>query len=567
MSNLAIIWGIAAVVLLALALYRPGTSEDRKNKRTRAIAPWPFFWFALVSFLVTLAWPFIANGPLGDYTGWLIAAWIVAGLVVAIASFGVAMIAAFAVAALLIGPASPAVAQSLGIGVSQSSNDEAPAEDEANTTDTETEEEAPPEDQVTVDESEANVYPEHYIQLLTERGVTLEETNGVSIPTFQVGSLKSDRRDTDSVNASLPNKDRDDVIVLILTEPDYAAHVASGLSRVEVTTLDGGKVSLEEINPWLEEFSDPANINDWAQSAMDADDAGRVEAARKMVLIAILTERFADGGVQGDLATSYNFRLADGAGGSLAVDPDNPFGTVPEFALSPKQYKGEFVVFEVTYKGHEGCYARWGINTGDGRFAGLPCEQPKPEQPKPERPSPPAPPTEEPPPSSPPPAEPPSSPPPSSPPPTSPPPTSPPPEEPPPPAEKCPWNPALPPGHPDCLEPKDPADDPPPPPGVDPQPQPDPVETAPPAPPEQPIDPGEQPGDSIPPADDGQPDVPVPGDEGHEPPPAPPAEDEDVAPTPEDPGEEIGDPDAALLLPLAPLALGLLRRRPEVVES
>jgi hypothetical protein len=292
----------------------------------------------------------------------------------------------------------------------------------------------------------------------------------------------------------------------------------------------------------------------------------RVDYAKKMVLVALLVERFSDGGVQGDRETDFNFRLIDGDGGSFSVNAENPLETIPEIGLSPKQYKGEFVVFRVTYKGFEGCFGEFGINTGDGRFAGFTCEQPKPVVPTatpPDNPTPPEHTT---------------------------PPTTPPSNEcvqPASPGEgwtwdqgACKWNPpSTPPLNPVCVQPDKPGEEytwsqeecewipfdkldrnnPTPPEGVDQQPQPDPVETTPP-PAVDPIDPTDPPGSS-------DPDVPVDGGEDNPTPSDPPAVDPSPEPSPSDPGTHIPDPDAAGapaaagMVPLGLLSLGLLKRR------
>ena len=89
------IWGAASAVFLILGFVR--------DRRGRAIAPWPFFWFAAISAVVTLFWPSIMGGWLSAYEPWLIVGWIVAGLIVAFANFGWAMFAALAVAVLFFG--------------------------------------------------------------------------------------------------------------------------------------------------------------------------------------------------------------------------------------------------------------------------------------------------------------------------------------------------------------------------------------------------------------------------------------------------------------------------------
>lgn len=547
MLNLALIWGAASLASLVLWFF---TGRVRQDGRRYRKVPGTFFWFALVSTLVSLAWPLITSGPLAEFAGWLIAAWVLAGIIVAFANFGWAVLATLVLAGLLIGPVVPAAGSAMLQGFGSTAQTAAPTDEPT----------APPEELVTVDESEAAIYPERYLDILRDYGYAIEEIDEQSIPVFESCSTEYELKAwTDAVCAPLDPKDRTSVLARILGSPDYAAHVASGLGKLEVTTLDGTAIPLVEINPWLSEFSDPATINDWGQSAMDAEGTARIEYAHKMVLVAILVERFTDKGVQGDRETAYNFHVVtSGTGGSLAVDESNAWGAIPEFELSPKQYKGEFVVFEVTYKGQEGCYGSFGINTGDGRFAGFTCEAPEPvpaTQPEPEPSTPPEP---EPEPSTPPEPEP----------------SNPPTDECVQPAnpgggytwnpDACVWVPPI----DECVQPAQPgedftwneeqcawipfdkpdADNPDEPEGVDPQPQPDPVETEAPAP-VDPIDPEEEQGDPIGPGEDGTPEVPVDGDEGGEAPTDPPAEDPELPAEPND--GEIVDPDAPVIDPAA----------------
>ena len=340
---------------------------------------------------------------------------------------------------------------------------------------------------------------------------------------------------------------------MVLGSPDCAAQVASGLYRLPVIGLDGTTTTLGTLSLWLDEFKDEATLNDWAQSAMDSEGADRIEYARKLVLIAVQLERFTHSeDVEKGRETSYNFHaVVDGTGGTLSVDESNPWDTIPEFELSPRQYKGDFITYRVIYKGYEGCWSEFGINIGDGRFAGFPCKTPTPEpEPEPEP----------------------------TPTPTTPPPagkfcTAPDGTKYPEGDERCnpveekfctaPDGTKYPEGDercnpvdkPDELNPDEPE-------GVDVQDQDDPIETEPTAPPSTPIDTEEEPGDSIPPGDDGEPVTPVDGDEGNEPPSDPPAEDTDNTGDEENPADgDIIDPDAAGLLPLGLIGLGLWRRR------
>lgn len=362
------IWGAASAVFLILGFVR--------DRRGRAIAPWPFFWFAAISAVVTLFWPSIMGGWLSAYEPWLIVGWIVAGLIVAFANFGWAMFAALAVAVLFFGMV-PANAFSTSIPTeTPTASPSASAAPTSSPSPTATPD---PAADTTVDESAAAVYPDRYLTLLREHGYTVSEVDGVQIPNFTTCSTEYDKKLWgDAICPPLDPKDRGSVLAHILADPAYAAHVATGLTMMELRQLDGNTFRLTDRNPWLNEFKDPALINDWGQSAMAATGSARVDYAKKMVLVALLVERFSDGGVQGDRETAFNFRLIDGDGGSFSVNAENPLETIPEVGLSPKQYKGEFIVFRVTYKGFEGCFGEFGINTGDGRFAGFTCEQPKP---------------------------------------------------------------------------------------------------------------------------------------------------------------------------------------------
>jgi hypothetical protein len=541
------IWGAASAVLLILGFVR--------DKRGRAIAPWPFFWFAAISAAVTLFWPSIMGGWLSAYEPWVFVGWIVAGLIVAFANFGWALFAALAVAVLFFGMV-PANAFS-----TSAPTDTPMASPSASTTPTSSPSPTATPDpaaDTTVDESAAAVYPDRYLTLLREHGYTVSEVDGVQIPNFTTCSTEYDKKLWgDAICPPLDPKDRGSVLAHILADPAYAAHVATGLTMVELRQLDGNIFRLTDRNPWLNEFKDPTLINDWGQSAMAATGPMRVDYAKKMVLVALLVERFSDGGVQGDRETAFNFRLIDGDGGSFSVNAENPSGTIPEIGLSPKQYKGEFVVFRVTYKGFEGCFGEFGINTGDGRFAGFTCEQPKPVVPTatpPDNPTPPEHTT---------------------------PPTTPPSNEcvqPASPGEgwtwdqgACKWNPpSTPPMNPVCVQPDKPGEEytwsqeecewipfdkldrnnPTPPEGVDQQPQPDPVETTPP-PAVDPIDPTDPPGSS-------DPDVPVDGGEDNPTPSDPPAVDPSPEPSPSDPGTHIPDPDATSTPAAATVGVGFL---------
>jgi len=215
-------------------------------------------------------------------------------------------------------------------------------------------------------------YPAEYVELVREYGYDTQEFSGEEFPVPVAGTLLNGKQDTDSVRPPLAEKSAKQVIAIVLSEFDVGAQAGSGLANMPA--IVNGKTLLE-LNPWLEEFADPAKINDWATEAIGGSEVEQLIAAKKLVLVAMLFERVGPNGIA-IKQTSFNFHLVwNEDGGTLAIDPSNP-KAIPEFELNPHQYEGEFVMFEVTLKGIEGCWLQFGINTGDGRFAGFACPTP-----------------------------------------------------------------------------------------------------------------------------------------------------------------------------------------------
>lgn len=585
MSIIAIILGVAAAASFVLWTR---TGRTRPNGEVYHLIPGPYGWFLLVSALVVYFWPSIQDGPVGPHTGLFIAGWVLAALVVAVAPFvgAVAVTAVVAIVAMLVGPVAPVIAAE--VNGAPSSTSASPTNSPSPTV----EPTASPEAQVATTPADIpEVYPERYLNILRDNGYTIENIDGKQVPAFQAKSTKryDDKRKAWIDAVCLPVANREAVLAMILGSPDCAAQVASGLYRLPVIGLDGKTRQLNEHSPWLAQFKDPSGLNDWAEAAMASEGTERIEYANRLILIAMQVEAYADAGVQKGRETNYNFHVTD----RLRIDEAKPWDTIPEFALSPVQYKGDFVVFKITYKGHDGCWSEFGINIGDGRFAGFTCETPKPVA---------TPPTSTPPPT------------------TTTPPTGPPRTTPPPTKEcvkpdkpgkrytwnqeKCAWEPPVdqcvkgnPPGadwtwdqaackwNPPadkCVKPDKPAGEwkwdekackwvkidkpdeknPTQPPAVTPTTQPDPIESKAPKP-KDPIVPSEKPGDPIPPKED-KPAVPVPDNEDHPKPKDPPKKDEPNNPQPDKPGDEIPDPDApapaGALLVLVPLAAEGFRR-------
>jgi hypothetical protein len=228
------------------------------------------------------------------------------------------------------------------------------------------------EDRLTLDESLWGdlswEYPQEYADLAREYGYDTQELSGEEFPVFVIGSTLPGKHDTDSVRPALAEKSADQVYAITISEPDVGFQICSGLAH---SRIEGGK-ALIELNPWLEECADPAFINDWAEAAKSGTKAEQLIAAKKLVVVAMLMERIGSTDTSTD-STAFNFHLVwQENGGTLSVNPKN-LDAIPEFELNPAQYTGEFVMFEVTLKGQQGCWLRIGINTGDGRFAGFNC--------------------------------------------------------------------------------------------------------------------------------------------------------------------------------------------------
>lgn len=356
-------WGVATVTSFVL-WSKPG--RVRPNGKRFSKSPGVFAWFSLIGFVATLSFLFTQDHWLGLW--WSLGILAIGGLLVYVISRSkwLDLIVTLAVAGLLLVPLAPAAAQAFAGWNTPAPTESAEPSDEN------------PVDQVGTDESDVpDVYPQRYLDILRDNGYEVENVEGQTIPVFEAKSTKkydADRREwADAV--CLPVADREAVLAMVLGSPDCAAQVASGLYRLPVIGLDGKTQQLGEISPWLAQFEDPSGLNDWTEAAMKSEGAERIEYARKLVLIAIQLEQYADGGVQDGRETDYNFHVPD----RLKVDEQNPWDAIPEFALSPDQYKGTFVVFTIKYKGFEGCWSEFGINTGDGRFAGFTCETPTPE--------------------------------------------------------------------------------------------------------------------------------------------------------------------------------------------
>ncbi|TAL14549.1 hypothetical protein EPN95_02375 [Patescibacteria group bacterium] len=220
-------------------------------------------------------------------------------------------------------------------------------------------------------------YPTRYVTLTQHYGYdTHKKVNDQAFPIFQIGSNGSKTIWPDSVRDPLTDKSAEEVVAHVLAEPDYCAHIAVGLYHTTWVTPSGAVIVVKADNPWLKKWfpTDISKVNDWAMAAMAGDSQDQLRTAKKCALVGAYLELLKENGVQLRL-TSLNYHIA--TDNADMVDGGNPFGTIREFALSPYQYVGEFVVLEFQLKAWpSNCVNQILINTGDGRFARPDCTPP-----------------------------------------------------------------------------------------------------------------------------------------------------------------------------------------------
>jgi hypothetical protein len=183
--------------------------------------------------------------------------------------------------------------------------------------------------------------------------------------TNQVGADASMRRFGNSVNIPLSPTERDRVIASICTKPEMAGMVGHAFAnKVE---LDGKLLST--VNPALLEQFTNMMPKEWADKVLSGaiayDDALKVASQ----LAGIFTVYDTDNKVH-DGQTSWNYTAQ---AGYVSTE-----GNVRPIFVNSYEYAGKFLVYEITEKGREGCWSRFGINVEDQRIVGLPCTKPKP---------------------------------------------------------------------------------------------------------------------------------------------------------------------------------------------
>jgi hypothetical protein len=228
-------------------------------------------------------------------------------------------------------------------------------------------------------------YPEELLDLLNEFEFKTQKVDDQEFPRLINCTSPYDEERISSDAAVAPRGSAREYIALALACPAYGAHLLSGLAQ-DQTRIIGGK-SILELNAefgYLEEFKDPAVINDWADEALDGSKAEQLIVAKKLAfvywfLIGIDNEPILEAGT-----TTLNYhQVVTEVGGVLTINPSNPTG-VREFAINPVQYTGKFYKFQLSFKGQTGCWLEVWINEGDGRFAlGTSCAPPPPPPPPP----------------------------------------------------------------------------------------------------------------------------------------------------------------------------------------
>lgn len=151
-------------------------------------------------------------------------------------------------------------------------------------------------------------------------------------------------------------------------DPVVASMVARHFAEMEI---DGHKII--NMNPWLKPYAgNPSGINDDAERLMpgygkelkgDKAVEEALEAKREHEALAeklaTLLDRYKNLGFKGNVTTTLNYHLK--AGGHKVEG-------MPEVELNEDQYKGRFLVFELTDKDGD-CLRVLMFNTGDKRLA------------------------------------------------------------------------------------------------------------------------------------------------------------------------------------------------------
>lgn len=173
------------------------------------------------------------------------------------------------------------------------------------------------------------------------------------------------RQWSDAVNIPLDPVEKERFMASICTQPEMAGMVGDALAN----HIKVGDVSLRELNGGLlDQFAD-TTPQKWAESVLLTESRSYEDATRTMSELAGLVSVF---DVTGPIDADVSWNYVAKAGAVTTKDQIRPI------TLSDRGYRGNFLVFSLTEKGQEGCWSRFGVNTGDQRVAGMPCEKPAP---------------------------------------------------------------------------------------------------------------------------------------------------------------------------------------------
>ena len=334
-------WGVITAICLILGFVR--------DKKGRAVLPWSFFWFTLICTIMSAAWPLIQSGPLGDYRWWLVGAVVLAGLFVAFARFGVAMVAAFVLALLLFVPLTPGIANAIGEATPKLSG-------------------SGPIDEPDIEQLRLIGNPPEVdcVALATKYDLPMEK--GQAILTYIPNQVDASGKGADGKPARLTT----DSVNLVLYPAEYQRFYASVFTQPEMAGMVGvalaNDAKLADANPGiLQRFVD-TTPKQWADQVFSGKISYEEATTVSCQLVGIL-EVFQKGSKPETAKTTWNYH---------AQDAISTKGDVRGIVRNNTQYEGEFLTLSITRKGQDGCWLKLGINTKDQRIAGLECEKPKP---------------------------------------------------------------------------------------------------------------------------------------------------------------------------------------------
>jgi hypothetical protein len=199
-----------------------------------------------------------------------------------------------------------------------------------------------------------------------------------TFPVLQAGNNDQDKFWPDSIEGPVESKTGEELIVDVLTKPDVCGQAAVGLYNAVWVTPEGTLISVADNNPWIKKWfpTDIADVTAWAADVLSGDQLEQLRDAKKCSLVGLLLKNLVDGGVH-VYTTVMNYHVSEQSAATVYGLATDPFHVIGDFELNPRQYTGEFIVFEFQLKGWpSNCNNQILFNTGDGRFARPDCTPP-----------------------------------------------------------------------------------------------------------------------------------------------------------------------------------------------